>query len=218
MIISALGERAWLVRFADEQSAQAWAAAARRAAVPGVEEVVLAYASAAVYAREDAENLEAIEERLRTIGTSPGASADEAGRVVTIPVLYDGPDLAEAAGRLGMGVDELIGLHVGTEYRVYAIGFLPGFVYAGYLPGRLSGLARRAEPRARVAAGSVGLAGRQTGIYPQESPGGWNLVGRTPLVIADLEAGFFPIRAGDAIRFEAIGREEFETRLGEWVQ
>ncbi len=86
----------------------------------------------------------------------------------------------------------MIALHSGVEYDVFAIGFLPGFPYAGYLPPALAGLARRASPRLRVPAGSVAIAGRQTAIYPIESPGGWHLLGTTPLRIADPEAGLFP--------------------------
>jgi KipI family sensor histidine kinase inhibitor len=110
---------------------------------------------------------------------------------------------------------EFIATHSDPEYQVFAVGFRPGFPYAGYLPDRLSGLARRDSPRVRVPAGSVAIAGRQTGIYPDESPGGWHLIGRTPLRIVDLERGYFPIRAGDRLRFVPIDRHEFESRQGE---
>ena len=116
---------------------------------------------------------------------------------------------------VGLRTDEVIALHAGRDYVVFAVGFLPGFPYAGYLPPELSGLARRAEPRLAVAAGSVAIAGRQTGVYPSESPGGWHLLGRTPLRIADPEAGRFPIRAGDAIRFQPIDKDEYEARRHE---
>ena len=109
----------------------------------------------------------------------------------------------------------MIALHSGVEYDVFAIGFLPGFPYAGYLPPALTGLPRRESPRLRVPAGSVAIAGRQTGIYPGESPGGWHLLGRTPLCIVDLDEGYFPIRAGDRIRFQPISAAEFEARRHE---
>jgi allophanate hydrolase subunit 1 len=83
------------------------------------------------------------------------------------------------------------------------------------LPPALSGLPRRESPRERVPVGSVAIAGRQTGVYPESSPGGWHLLGRTPSRIVDLEEGYFPIRAGDRIRFEPIGPAEFEARRGE---
>ena len=126
-----------------------------------------------------------------------GVSPTPGGKRLVIPVLYDGEDLEDVAVRLGLNVAEVIALHSGAEYDVFAIGFQPGFPYAGYLPPALSGLARRDTPRLRVPAGSVAIAGRQTGIYPAESPGGWHLLGRTPLCIVDLDQGYFPIRAGD---------------------
>jgi KipI family sensor histidine kinase inhibitor len=106
-------------------------------------------------------------------------------------------------------------LHSGVEYNVFAIGFLPGFVYAGYLPPALAGLPRRDAPRVRVPVGSVAIAGRQTGIYPRESPGGWHLLGRTPLRIVDPDEGYFPIQAGDRIQFQLIPADEFEARRHE---
>lgn len=106
----------------------------------------------------------------------------------------------------------MIALHTSVEYSVHAIGFLPGFPYAGELPAALAGLPRRETPRLRVPAGSVAIAGRQTAIYPRDSPGGWHLLGRTPLCIADPEDGYFPIGAGDRLRFEPISVSEFEAR------
>src|SRR5262249_49584811 len=137
------------------------------------------------------------------------------GKRIAIPVLYDGADLDAVAARLNLSQDQVIALHSGVEYHVFAIGFLPGFPYAGYLPPALSGLPRREAPPLRVPAGSIGIAGRQTGIYPRESPGGWHLLGRTPLCIADPDEGSFPIRAGDRIRFAAISLAEFEARRDE---
>ena len=94
----------------------------------------------------------------------------------------------------------MIRLHAETEYTVYAIGFCPGFPYLGYLPPRCAGC-RGWSPRLRVEAGSVGLTGRQTGIYTEARPGGWNLVGRTPLELVDVADGYFPLRTGDRVRF-----------------
>jgi KipI family sensor histidine kinase inhibitor len=134
---------------------------------------------------------------------------------VEIPVLYDGPDLEPAGVRLRLGREEVVALHTAAPFDVFAIGFLQGFPYAGYLPDALSGLPRRDEPRLKVPAGSVAIAGRQTGIYPRESPGGWHLLGRTPLRIAEPEEGYFPIRAGDRIQFRSIDATEFEDRRDE---
>jgi len=208
-----LGDRAFLARFPTEDRARNWAATVRDAAFQGVDDVVLAYRSTAVFADPERCELDALERALRAVEPSPiGASAG--GRHV-VPVFYDGPDLEDVAEALGLGVREVVDLHAGRDYHVFAVGFLPGFPYAGYLPLELSGLARRPEPRLEVPAGSVAITGRQTGVYPLKSPGGWHLLGRTPLQIADPDAGRFPIRAGDTIRFRPIDRREFEARLHE---
>jgi KipI family sensor histidine kinase inhibitor len=209
------GDRAFLARFDGEDEARGWNFAVRDADLPGVLDVVLAYRSVAVFADPDRTDLDALAGTLEAIGSDP-ASEDE-GRIVTIPVLYDGEDLEEVAHRLGKPVGDVIDLHAGREYRVLAVGFLPGFPYAGNLAEELAGLPRRERPRPRVPAGAVAIAGRQTGIYPRESPGGWNLLGRTPLRIADPDRGLFPIRAGDRLRFAPIEFTEYRDRLGEWL-
>ena len=199
-----LGDRAFLARFA---------ATVRSRGLEGVDDVVLAYRSTAVFAAPGRCDLDALERALRALEPTPGAANPGARHVV--PVLYDGPDLAYVASTLGLSTDEVVNLHAGRDYVVFAVGFLPGFPYAGYLPPALAGLARRAEPRLAVAAGSIAIAGRQTGIYPAQSPGGWHLLGRTPLQIADPELGRFPIRAGDVIRFRPIDATEFAERCNE---
>lgn len=125
-------------------------------------------------------------------------------RDIAIPVHYGGdagPDLEEVARHAGLRADDVVALHSGADYIVYFLGFQPGFAYMGGLPAKLA-MPRRAEPRVRVPAGSVGIGGAQTGIYPAASPGGWQLIGRTRLVLFD------PGRAvpslllpGDRVRF-----------------
>lgn len=134
--------------------------------------------------------------------------------VITIPVCYGGefgPDLQEVAEFKGMTPEEVIALHAGRSYTVYMIGFAPGFPYLGGMSEKLA-VPRRSSPRLIIAAGSVGIGGKQTGIYPLESPGGWQIIGRTPLRL------FNPLReqpsllqAGDIIRFQPIPREEYEA-------
>jgi KipI family sensor histidine kinase inhibitor len=211
--IEPLGDRAFLAQFGAEAAAGVWAAAVRDRCWPGVIDVVLAYQSVAVFADPDQVDLVDLETRLRAL--VPDGEQRERGRRVAIPVRYDGADMQVVADRLGLSPDEVIRLHSGVEYNVFAIGFLPGFPYAGYLPPALSGLPRRDAPRLRVPAGSVAIAGRQTAIYPGESPGGWHLLGTTPLRIAVAEEGYFPIRAGDRIQFEPISVDEFEARRDE---
>lgn len=208
-----LGDRAFLAHFATERDAARWAAAVRAQGPPGVTDVVLAYRSAAVFADPDQVELENLEAQLAE--TDGGTFGRSEGRLLEVPVLYDGPDLDPAAGLLGLDREQVVALHTATAFSVFAIGFLQGFPYAGYLPAPLCGLARRDEPRLKVPAGSVAIAGRQTGIYPRESPGGWHLLGRTPVRIADPDVGYFPIRAGDRIRFHPIDAAEFQDRRNE---
>jgi inhibitor of KinA len=111
--------------------------------------------------------------------------------------------------------DEVIQLHASIEYTVYAIGFSPGFPYLGYLPEQLCSVPRLEAPRVRVEPGSVGLTGRQTGIYPEARPGGWNLIGQTPLQLVDVEHGYFPIRTGDRVRFVRIDETTYGQNAGE---
>ncbi len=127
-----LGDRAYLAQFATEREAAAWVLAVRGRALQGVTDVVLAYRSAAVFADPDLTSLELLEHELSTI--EPGSAQLPEGKTLTIPVWYDGPDLDEVALRLKLDRDELVAQHASTAYDVFAIGFLQGFPYAGYLP------------------------------------------------------------------------------------
>jgi inhibitor of KinA len=143
---------------------------------------------------------------------SGAASEAETAATKEIAVCYGGafgPDLSEVASLHGMSVEEVIRLHSQPLYLVYMIGFTPGFPYLGGLDERLR-TPRKAEPRKKVPAGSVGIADQQTGIYPIESPGGWQILGRTPIRLFDpaSEAPFF-LQAGDFVRFVPITEEEF---------
>lgn len=123
------------------------------------------------------------------------------GPLVDVPTRYDGPDLAEVAQKTSLTPAQVIDLHAGREYLVYCVGFAPGFTYCGELPEALA-LPRLASPRRQVPAGSVGIAGRQTGIYAVDSPGGWRLIGRTTIALFD-PATNPPVRfkPGDRLRF-----------------
>jgi inhibitor of KinA len=132
-----------------------------------------------------------------------------------IPCCYDyAPDLNRVAEQTSLSAEDVICLHSKTEYTIYAIGFCPGFPYLGYLPPPLSGVPRLEAPRLRVEPGSVGLTGRQTGIYTEARPGGWNLIGRTPLELVNVADGYFPLRTGDQVRFERIDEREFQQLRG----
>lgn len=139
-----------------------------------------------------------------------------AGRQMQIPVWYDasvGPELPVLAARCAVTEGEIIRRHAGREYHVFALGFAPGFAFMGLVEESLAS-PRLATPRKRVAAGSVGIAERQTAAYPALSPGGWNLIGRTPAPLFDHQRdGYSLLQPGDRVRFVAIDRAEF-VRLG----
>ena len=128
-------------------------------------------------------------------------------RTVEIPVCYDpsfGPDQATICRDRGLTPESLIGLHARVEYKVYMIGFLPGFAYMGLVDERIAA-PRKREPVLHIPAGSVGIAGIQTGVYPVPSPGGWNIIGRTPVTLFDpMAADPVLLRAGDRVRFVPI--------------
>ncbi len=142
------------------------------------------------------------------------ATAAVATRTLEIPVSYGGAqgiDLEAAAQSCGLGVSAFIDLHASVEYRVAMLGFAPGFPYLLGLPAQLH-LPRRDQPRLRVPAGSVAIGGAQTGIYPNELPGGWHLIGRTPLLLFDAAlASPCLLAPGDSVRFRSINASEFDA-------
>ncbi len=189
------------------------AGAIEREAIPGVRDIVPTYCSVAVCfdpLKTDVERLQA------RIGAVCAASRDRRpptpGRTIEVPVCYGGeygPDLDEVASYAGISAREAIEIHAAVEYRVFMLGFLPGFPYLGVVDPRIAA-PRRPTPRPRVPRGSVGIAGRQTGIYPIEAPGGWQLIGRTPLEPFDAaRPDPFLFRPGDRVRFVAIEPSAF---------
>ena len=205
MSLRDFGERAFLLELEQridpavvEQAraiADAWEAREMGEAIPAYASVVLSFDPARV-SREDAL---AAARGLATAPPEPSSSV--AGSLVEIPTIYDGPDLASAAGRSGLSPAQLVDLHAGREYSAFFLGFMPGLAYCGVLDPRID-VPRLAVPRARVPAGSVGIANRQTLVYPFDSPGGWSLIGRTERVMFD--PGRQPaalIRPGDRVRF-----------------
>jgi inhibitor of KinA len=212
----ALGDQAILTYFAEESDAAQFAESVRRSAEPWIVDVVQAYASVAVYYDSERVDFAAAADALRRKVSESLPNAETQGRQHVIPCCYEmGPDLAHVAKTKGLTVEEVIRLHTSIEFTVYAIGFCPGFPYLGYLPPELSGVPRLASPRVRVEVGSVGLTGRQTGIYTEPRPGGWNLIARTPLTLVDVADGYFPLRTADRVRFERIDETTFRARSGE---
>ena len=210
-----LGDQAALVYLPDEAAAWRFAAAAGAAELPGRQDVVQAYASVAVFFDPGATTFAAVAAALARLASAPAADPPPPRHHV-LPCCYDlGPDLGRVADHTGLPPDEVVRRHAAAEYTVYAIGFCPGFPYLGYLPPPLCGVPRLAAPRLRVEPGSVGMTGRQTGVYPLPRPGGWNLIGRTPLQLVDLADNYFPLRVGDRVRFTRIDEAEFRKLDGQ---
>jgi inhibitor of KinA len=217
MKLVGLGDQAVLAYLTDETTALRFAAAVRRAIYPWLLDVVQAYTSVAVFFDPDRINFRMATAQLGQLPISPGGPAqDVCGPVHRIPCCYEFQlDLERVAEHTHLPVEEVIRLHQETEYTVYAIGFCPGFPYLGYLPPALCGVLRLARPRLRVEPGSVGLTGRQTGIYTEARPGGWELIGRTPLELVHVADGYFPLRTGDRVKFERIDEAEFHALHGQ---
>src|SRR5918993_86536 len=158
-----------------------------------------------------------LEEQLAAIAAEAVVPAEVSRGHVEIPVCYGedfGPDLGDVAEAAGCSEQEVVELHTSRDYRVFVVGFVPGFGYMGPVDPRLA-LPRRRTPRTRVPAGSVALAGGQTGIYPMETPGGWHLIGRTPVRPFD-ESRAQPVlfRPGDTVRFRSVSRIEYDAMTG----
>ncbi|MFT5482622.1 MAG: KipI family sensor histidine kinase inhibitor [Halieaceae bacterium] len=149
---------------------------------------------------------------IRSAVTRADSAITSEGKLVVLPVYYaeeSGPDLARMSDDSGLSLEEIVDLHQGMEYRVYAIGFAPGFAYLGHVDERIAA-PRLATPRLKVPRGAVAIADRQTAVYPAVSPGGWNLIGLCPTRMFDLDAKPpMPVEVGDRISFEAISRSRF---------
>lgn len=183
------------------------------AAIAGVRDVVPTYRSVAVFFDPLRTNYDTLLERIERDAGRPAPDAGRQAEPLRIPVCYGGdlgPDLGAVAAFGGISAEEVIALHASATYRVFMLGFVPGFAYMGIVDARIAA-PRHSTPRVRVPAGSVGIAGVQTGIYPAETPGGWQLIGRTPIKPFDANrAQPFLMKAGDAVRFYAIDRAEYE--------
>lgn len=183
---------------------------------PGVIEAVPGLAALTIHFDPDLVDPEALAAQLSALVREDPSAAEDARpspRRWLVPVCYDrdlGPDLDEVASRSGLPVEEIVARHSGTDYHVYMLGFLPGFPYMGDLDRELR-LPRRPSPRLAVPAGSVAIAAAMTAIYPLQSPGGWHVIGRTPVRLFDVDADPPALIApGDSVRFRPITRSELE--------
>lgn len=187
---------------------------------PAITEVVPTYRSATVHYRPEVFSYEELNQLLAPLAQGSAEEAEELP-VVEIPVCYGGeygPDLLEVAQHCSLTPEEVIARHTAPTYRIYMLGFTPGFPYLGGMDPSIAA-PRRKEPRIHIPAGSVGIAGEQTGVYPIVSPGGWQLIGRTPLRLFDPQREQpILLSAGAGIRFVPIDEETFrkmEEKEGE---
>jgi inhibitor of KinA len=205
MTIRPFGDRAFLIEL-EQRIDPAIVDAARAIADDweqrGLGEAIPAYASVVVTFDPARTSWRDAAQAAKTLAASPPAAVDPiAGRVIEIPTVYDGPDLADTAARSGLSAAELVALHSGREYRALFLGFMPGLAYCGMLDPRIDA-PRLASPRPRVPRGSVAIASGQTIVYPVDSPGGWRLIGRTDVEIFRPErVPAALIGVGDRLRF-----------------
>lgn len=227
MRIEPLGDSGLLVRvverFETEESLDAVLRAAQQlegAKIPGVIELVPAYTTIGIFldpARIGAfDEVRTNIERALQPGLEPARPRAGGERNIEVPVCYESefaPDLDEIARHTGLSRDEIILRHSTATYRVSCVGFTPGFPYLSGLPPELA-MPRRASPRKEIPAGAVAIGGTQTGIYPRKSPGGWNIIGRAPLRLFDVERDPPALfQAGDRIRLRRISRDEFDRLM-----
>jgi inhibitor of KinA len=217
------GDSAWLIELDERIDAAVNARAieiAHRVEAAGlpITDVVVGYRSIMVYIDPLSPRAGAVESSLGEIANAPSTSSGVAGASVEVPACYDGPygpDLADVAAFAACTTDEVIALHLSREYRVFVVGFVPGFAYMAPVDPRIAA-PRRTSPRLKVPAGSVAVAAGQTGVYPAETPGGWSLIGRCPIRPYDPDrAEPFLFRPGDRVRFRRITESEYRT-MSQW--
>ena len=182
--------------------------------ISGVIETVPTYRSLLVYFDPRQISAKKLRETLYSLTQPLAESGLPKPKLIEIPTAYGGeygPDLEFVAAYNGLSVPEVVEIHIGTPYLIYMIGFVPGFPYLGGMSPKIV-TPRLETPRAKIIAGSVGIAGNQTGIYPVESPGGWRLIGRTPLKLFDpIREPLALFQAGDYLTFVSITPEEFSS-------
>lgn len=186
----------------------------REQRIPGVEEVLPTFRSMIVYYDPLRISYGKLVKKLERCPDFSKESNAAAKKVLEVPCVYDGPDLDSMEQLTGLSREEIIRIHCGVDYKIYMMGFLPGFVYLGGLDPQICA-PRLDTPRTRIEPGSVGIGGSQTGVYPVASPGGWRILGYTPLKFYDPSRSE-PIlcKAGEYIRFVPITRAEYERQVG----
>ncbi|MEH7379471.1 5-oxoprolinase subunit PxpB [Bacillus sp. JJ1533] len=177
----------------------------------GVVELVPAFQSITIYYNPVLTSYQNLSEQVSEICRGNSAMENASPKeIIVLPTCYDGDDLENVARKSGLSTEEVISLHSSVDYLVYMNGFLPGFPYLKGLPSQLA-TPRLSNPRLIVPKGAVGIGGDQTGVYPLESPGGWNLIGRTPVpLFSPDKRDPFLLKAGDYLRFMPISVTEYK--------
>ncbi|MBQ6075961.1 MAG: 5-oxoprolinase subunit PxpB [Lachnospiraceae bacterium] len=214
------GDTSLTVEFGNEISEainhdiRAYKIALEKAGVPGIVELVPTYRSLMVHYDPAVLPYQELRERLEKLLDDMGEIEIPPSPVLEIPVLYGGemgPDLPFVAEHAGLSEEEVVQIHSSAEYLIYMLGFTPGFTYLGGMSEKIA-TPRLKQPRVKIPAGSVGIAGTQTGVYPIDSPGGWQLIGRTPVKMydPDRETPILP-EAGQYIKFYPVTQEEYDA-------
>ena len=224
MKIEVAGQNAFIIYFGEKTSPQvsdqiqAAVSSIQAGMGPCIIDLVPSYASLLVIFDIEQYDHFQVRTQLQQVLQNLSQQDESSGKLLTLPVYYDlesGPDLEIIAKQGGISVEDVIDIHQQQEYRVYAIGFAPGFAYLGEVDERIAA-PRLATPRMKVPRGAVAIADRQTAVYPAVSPGGWNLIGLCPTRMFDPEkTPSMPVQVGDRIRFSAISRDEFLAQGGE---
>ena len=192
---------------------RAFKIAVEKSGIPGIVATVPTYRSLLVHYKPEVIGYKAITEKFKSLMGTLDNIEIPPPTVIEIPVLYGGemgPDIENVASHNGKTVEEVIKIHTSQEYLIYMIGFIAGFPYLGGMSKEIA-TPRLKEPRVKIDGGSVGIAGEQTGIYPLDSPGGWQLIGRTPLKLYDAEREKpVLLEAGQYIKFRSISQKEFD--------
>lgn len=208
MRIEPLGDLAYILRDLDASPA-ATARVLELANIAGIVDVVPCAETVGVYFRTPV--------AMRELEAACANASAETFRTreLRIPICYElGEDLARVAEALKLSESDVVRLHSSVQYICFAIGFCPGFAYLGPLPEALQGIRRLPSPRIRTEPGSLGMAGNQTAVYPLPRPGGWPIIGMTPLTLVNEQDDYFPIAVGDVIQYQSISAAEFESLRG----
>lgn len=219
-----VGDQALIIEFEDvvspeiNQQIRAMIKVIKNHKIKGIIELIPSYSSLMVYYdvqtigfRELIKKLNSLERQIEDLEISEA-------EIIKVPTVYGdkyGPDIEDVAEYNGLSVDEVIEIHTSRPYLIYMLGFVPGFPYLGGMDKRIA-TPRLENPRTKIPAGSVGIAGEQTGIYPLDTPGGWRLIGRTYLKLYDLDSDEpFLLKVGDYLQFFQISKNEYESKVQE---